>query len=252
MSELNILETDLNLIPPESMIFIGGGDFKEIGDGFFKLFVDYGHLKPEHKVLDIGCGLGRMARPLTQYLANGGEYWGIDIVKDAINWCNEKYSPRYPNFHFQVSDIYNKAYNPLGQYQAAEYKFPYEDASFDFVFLTSVFTHMFLPDVQNYLTEISRMTKSGGITFITFFILETEALINIILNKSSLKFEYELEGGLTISEDIPESAVAYQPELIRSLYNNSHFTIEEPIHYGAWSGRENGLSYQDIIIARKQ
>lgn len=252
MSEANISEKELELIPPESMIFIGLGDFKQIGDHFFRLFVEYGYLKPEHLVLDIGCGLGRMARPLTQYLKNGGEYWGIDIVKDAINWCNQEYSPRYPNFHFQVSDIYNKVYNPLGQDQAAEYKLPYEDESFDFVFLTSVFTHMFLPDINNYLAEISRVTKSGGISFITFFILETESLIKMILDQSSLKFKHEIEGGLTIDSEFPESAIAFKLELVREMYEKYHFTIEEPIHYGVWSGRENGISYQDIIIARKQ
>lgn len=252
MSELNISETTLELIPPESMIFVGSGDFKNIGDEFIKLFIEYGHLKPDHKVLDIGCGLGRMARPLTEYLSNEAEYWGIDIVKDAIDWCNEKYGPRYPNFHFQVADIYNKAYNPSGQYQASTYQLPYPDSYFDFVILTSVFTHMFLPDIENYLREISRVTRSGGITFITFFTLESESLINIILKKSYLNFEHEIEGGLTVSQDIPESAVAYRPELVRSLYQKNHLSIEEPIHYGAWSGRENALTYQDLIIARKQ
>ena len=40
-------------------------------------------LKPEHRVLDIGCGVGRVALPLTRYLTSG-TYDGFDIVKRWI------------------------------------------------------------------------------------------------------------------------------------------------------------------------
>ncbi len=96
-----------------------------------------------------------MAVELTGYLSNAGEYWGFDVGARGIQWCQTHITPRFPNFHFWRSDIYNKAYNPRGKIASREFKFPYSNAYFDFAFLTSVFTHMLLPDVKHYLGEIT-------------------------------------------------------------------------------------------------
>jgi len=47
-----------------------------------------------------------------------------------------------PQFRFQHADLFNTAYNPRGVQQAAQYRFPYEDDSFDFAYLGSVCTHL--------------------------------------------------------------------------------------------------------------
>jgi SAM-dependent methyltransferase len=156
-------------LPPPFLTNVGNSDFIETGNEFFTYFVDLGQLKPSDKVLDVGCGSGRMARRLTEYLTTGS-YDGIDITKDSIDWANKTYSG-FPNFRFHFSDIFNKYYNPKGTVSAEEYRFPFDDAQFDFVFLTSVFTHMLERDVQNYLSEIRRVLRSGGCAFITCFLL---------------------------------------------------------------------------------
>ena len=60
------------LVPPRSMIFVGDGDYEKAGNEFFVYFREFGKLKPSDKVLDVGCGIGRMSLPLTTYLAGGG------------------------------------------------------------------------------------------------------------------------------------------------------------------------------------
>ncbi len=55
-------------MPPAEKHFIGDGDFRAIGAEFLRHFVKLGELKPTDKVLEIGCGIGRMALPLTHYL----------------------------------------------------------------------------------------------------------------------------------------------------------------------------------------
>ncbi len=56
------------LTPPRKKIFVGDGNFKKIGEEFLWYFIKLGELKPNERVLDVGCGIGRMAAPLTKYL----------------------------------------------------------------------------------------------------------------------------------------------------------------------------------------
>lgn len=163
------------MVLPRSKIFIGGGDFKQTGNDFRKLFIELGGLKPTHRVLDIRCGIGLMASPLTTYLKNGGTYQEFDIVKDGIDWCQANITSRFPNFRFQVADIHNDHYNPSGRYPAIEYKFPFPNNEFDFSFLTSVFTHMPTAEVEQYVHEIGRVLKPGGKCLSTFFLINEES-----------------------------------------------------------------------------
>jgi 2-polyprenyl-3-methyl-5-hydroxy-6-metoxy-1,4-benzoquinol methylase len=76
-------------IPPKRMIFIGDGDFKQVGNEFLKYFIELGGTQKSDNVLDVGCGIGRMAIPLTNYLDSNSRYEGIDIVESGINWCKK-------------------------------------------------------------------------------------------------------------------------------------------------------------------
>jgi SAM-dependent methyltransferase len=241
------------LIPPRRKIFVGGqDDYKRVGEEFLRYFIELGDLKPNERVLDVGCGIGRMTVPLTKYLDESGSYEGFDIVADGINWCRKKITPKHPSFRFQLADVFNKKYNPHGRYQASEYRFPYESECFDFVFPISVFTHMLPDDLEHYLCEIARVIKKEGRCLITFFLWNEESSRLINAGKSVYDFRYEGEGFRTIHEAIPESAVAYDEKFIRRLYEKCGFTIREPIHFGSWCGRENSLTFQDLIIAVKQ
>jgi ubiquinone/menaquinone biosynthesis C-methylase UbiE len=218
------------LLPPNSLHFVGGlPEFKGIGESFFQYFVNLAGLQPHERVLDVGCGTGRMALPLTKYLKDGS-YDGIDIVAPSIKWCQKTYTPSYPHFHFHFADIHNEAYNCTGKEKASDYRFPFENSSFDFVFLTSVFTHLLPRDADNYLSETMR-------------VIDEQA--------SHLSFKYELPGCQIEDKDVPEAAVGYDEKNIRSLFGTYGLSVAEPIRYGTWCGRKAGLDWQDIIIATK-
>jgi len=131
-----------------------------------------------------------MAIPLTKYLNKASHYEGFDIVADGINWCRENITTKYPNFNFRLADVFNKFYNPKGRKSPSDYEFPYENESFDFVFLTSVFTHMLPDGIENYMREIYRVLKKNGRCLITFFLLNDESRNLIQIEESDLDFKY--------------------------------------------------------------
>ena len=239
------------MIPPRRMDFVGGQRYREVGIEFRNLFINFG-LKPNDRVLDVGCGIGRMAAPLTSHLLPPGEYEGFDIVKMGIDWCQKNISRRYPHFHFRHSDIRNNRYNSGGMIEAAAYRFPYADGSFNFVFLTSVFTHMLPADMEHYLDEISRVMKKGATSLITFFLLNHESEELIQAKASSVNFTHKLDRCFVADPQNPENATGYPEGYIRDLFSHCGLEIEEPIHYGSWCGRQQFLSYQDIVIAHKR
>jgi SAM-dependent methyltransferase len=240
-------------IPPRGVhSTFGDVDFLKTGRDFRELCINLGGLNPHMRMLEIGSGYGRIPVALTEYLTTG-EYHGMDISAEAVLWCKKKIESRYPNFKFQHADIYNKQYNPVGKFQAVEYKFPFENGTFDFIFLGSVFTHMFPNDVDNYLKEISRLLKPQGRCFITYFILDKEASNLIVRKESSQEFIYKYENYFTKDPKTPERGIAFEEKYIRSLYIKHGLSIVEPIRFGSWSGRKDEhYSYQDIIVATRQ
>lgn len=151
------MQSEASLPPKELRTLVGSpeiDDFNLVGSGLVEFFKDHCGLKPYEKVLEPGCGCGRVAQFLTKYLDNKGQYEGFYIVEKSIEWCQENITSKFPNFHFTHSDIQNTLYNPTGK---IKYRFPYPDRSFDFVFLPSVFTHMLPEDMEHYFSEIARV-----------------------------------------------------------------------------------------------
>jgi len=238
--------------PSKGTLFVGGGDFKEIGHGFLKHFIELGKLTPGEKVLDIGCGIGRMAVPLTKHLNSNGSYEGFDIFDEGIKWCQDKITKKFPNFQFKLADIYNGEYNPDGKIKGSDYDFEYENESFDFAFATSVFTHMLPQDLENYISELSRVMKKEGRCLLTFFLLNPESISLIEKKISTLNFITSSKNYSILKKNVPEYTISYKEDFVKDLLIRNGFEITEPIRYGSWCGRNKFLSRQDIVLAIKK
>lgn len=238
--------------PPKGKTFVGGGDFKKQGEIFLKFFLRFSDLKPDHRILDVGSGIGRMAVPFVDFLSEKGSYEGFDLVNEGIEWCQNRIAKEDPRFHFQHVDIENKLYNPKGKILAHEFVFPFEDNSFDFIFLTSVFTHMMPEEVEQYLQEIARVLKPGGQSFITYFLLDDTAKANIEAGKSHKDFKFEKGKYRLMHEKVDTANVAYESDYIFDLYQQNNMKLESGYQPGWWSGKPKGNDYQDIIVGRKR
>jgi SAM-dependent methyltransferase len=237
--------------PPDELNFVGPGGFAFVGEQFLGIFTELAGLRKSDRVLDVGCGIGRMAIPLAGYLDESGSYEGLDIVRLGIDWCRKEISSSYPRFQFHHADVFNRGYNPGGRADPATYRFPFEKDEFDFVFLTSVFTHMLPIDIENYAAEIARVLKPDGRCVATFYIRneESEQLRNA--GKSRIVFSHPGNGYWTTNVRVPEDLVCFDEPYVRGLFTKNGLTIAEPIHFGKWAGRTGTLRYQDVVVARK-
>ena len=246
------------LVPPLYLMKDGARDypeFKQNGLDAFRRFVDFG-LRPSDRVLDIGSGIGRKTLPLLDFLKDGS-YEGIDPIAGQVKWCQEKITPRYPNFKFQKIDVWSKLYNPKGSVQPSEYVFPFPNEEFDFVILGSVFTHMFSSDVEHYTDEIARVLKKGGKGLITFFLLNPESESLIAEGKSTLNLIYEFENGSKACHpDRLEMSVGHPELFVLDMFERRGLKAEVA-EYGCWCGRNASCDpkivdhYQDIIRITK-
>jgi ubiquinone/menaquinone biosynthesis C-methylase UbiE len=242
---------DEGLMPPRRLSFVGRGDFERTGNEYLAHFQALGGLQPGDRVLDMGCGIGRMAIPLMGYLDDSGSYAGFDVGRAMIRWCRREISARRPDFQFEWAPVYNQKYNPFGSISAAEFRFPYADGSFDFALATSLFTHLVRAETQHYLRETARVLRPGGTCLLTFFALDEHAEREIAAGRASFDFRHPIEGGFTTDPSQPEEAIAFPAAALREMLAAAGLEIEEPIRFGLWSNHPDGPAGQDVVVARR-
>jgi SAM-dependent methyltransferase len=106
-------------------------------------------LRPGDRVLDWGCGAGRVALQLLQ--SDRLDVRGCDVDHEAIDWLRGAIPDGEQRF--QVSGFAP----PL----------PYPDHSFEIVYAVSVFTHLDQGDQLVWLRELARVLAPGGTALLT-------------------------------------------------------------------------------------
>lgn len=127
---------------------------------------------PESRLLDIGSGQGRLAIGLATELQEFEGYFGIDVHRPSVDWCQRNITSIFPKFRFIHTDFKNERYNPNGIEFLKPLQLPFSDSSFDIIFLYSVFTHMHSQDVLRYLEEMRRVISENGLAYFTVYIEE--------------------------------------------------------------------------------
>lgn len=147
-------------IPPEPLrVRVHGGEkpaaFLGAGGQIFSLIRE----ACIGKVLDFGCGCGRVARYFL--FKPDCKFYGSDIDTEAIEWCGRN-----------LSGIFGtNSIDPPTRYQ---------DGFFDLVFSISVFSHLNETNHRLWLNELKRITKPKGLVLLT---IHGEHALNVIIKK---------------------------------------------------------------------
>jgi SAM-dependent methyltransferase len=138
----------------EAMSIAVGGDYHRIGEIEKKILVDAG-LEPQHHILDIGCGSGRLAKALISYLDHDGCYYGTDVVQEMLDYACRNCPLEWFFICLDDSSV------------------PFPAQSFDFVCFFSVFTHLLPEESYGYLLEAKSVLKPGGKIVFSFLEYDT-------------------------------------------------------------------------------
>jgi len=234
--------------PPPALMLCGDGDYRAIGAEFLGHFITSGGLAPHERVLDIGCGAGRMAVPLTQYLDDEGSYDGLDVAAAGIAWCDETLTPTYPAFRFHHLDLAHPLYNPSGSLPTDATRLPFPDASFDFICLVSVLTHLEATEVAHYAQEVARLLAPGGRCFATALLMNPPARAALQAGGGALAFDPAAPGPVWHADtSAPLGAVAFDEDMLLDLFLRAGLSRRPGAQYGAWSGRDAPV-FQGICV----
>jgi len=234
-------------LPPLRLRFVGVGDFRTVGEELKDLLIRFG-LKRSDRVLDIGSGVGRVAIPLTRYI-DAGTYDGFDVVRRGVAWCKRHITQLYPNFRFHHVKVANSEYRGSGA-SASGFHFPFGDASFDFAFATSLFTHLVLEETRQYLRESARVLAPGGQLFATFFILNEHSRGALPRLDAHYRFPIDRPPLRLLDAENPAVGVAIDEAVLVALIREAGFASYD-IHYGQWAERPDGVTFQDLLICRR-
>lgn len=235
---------------------VGGGDPEVIAQEVVTAIEKYAKLNAGDSILDVGCGCGRIAAALTQYVDGKSHYIGIDIVPGLISFARNFITPRYPSFKFLLLNESNRSYDSWRQkgeeIGIAKLTEGVSAQSIDLAISVSLFTHLDYPSALEMLTSIYQLLKNHGRVFMTVFVLDASALEGVEAGRTAFSFKHRTPSGKLFAEknDDPTFAVAYDDGLLDELISSAGFKLERRVR-GYWSSGGTGETFQDVLILRR-
>jgi SAM-dependent methyltransferase len=219
--------------------------------------MNHAGLTPGGSILDYGCGLGRLAYAASHFLTQDGAYFGYEPNQDALRFLKSAYSD-LSNFHFGGAQLTKTADyiavkenrgNPEGIEATDVDIADLVNRSIDVQFSSSVFTHMWMEPIIGVLQQFTKLLSIQGTCVNTWLIIDDFAAYTLRCGVADRKLPFKINGAWTYLEENPLMCTAYELKDVEAVYAAAGHKIEA-ILWGSWSGRDNGTTYQDIVISR--
>jgi SAM-dependent methyltransferase len=214
-----------------------GRHFDPVGE-ILRAFLLQNGLLPSHYLIDVGCGAGRLAKHLRNYLT--GPYLGTDVVADLVDYAR-RLADR-PDWRFETVAM------PV---------IPEADGRADFVCFFSVFTHVSHEDAFRYLGEAARVTRPGGrivFTFLEFAVARHWPFFETALDPVRAEGQPAI---VFLSRDAIAAFAAHLPVRIENFHagGDAHVELPHPVEFSDGLRFERmatlGPVGQSVCILRK-
>lgn len=234
---------------------VGGGYAMPVAVHFMDILVDQAGLASGDRILDIGCGCGRLAAALTQHIGPHGSYRGVDIVAGLVDFANRHIAQRFPNFTFLTLQRDNPAYDPWRHQGASLVITSLEEAcdpgTIDLCIATSLFTHLDTEMARETLAAMRRALAPDGRALISLFLLDAGVRALIRRGRAAFQFEHAYGEGTYVQDPGgPLGALAFASDHFVALLAEQELYVERAL-YGNWPNRPHHVSGQDILIVRR-
>lgn len=164
---------DISVPLPPPRLRMGGAhfrkdaDFIESGVRDVRLLRRRAGLTRNSRLLDWGCGAGRLAIGVRRLLGNVADYHGVDVQPELLDWARDNLTDAHTRF--TLVDQRNERYNPHGD---ETFAIPTPAESVDVLYSYSVFSHMTAADVAGYSATIASILAPQGRALMTAFVEE--------------------------------------------------------------------------------
>jgi SAM-dependent methyltransferase len=172
-------------------------------------------------VVELGCGCGRIARPLRDPLWDPwfeGTYVGVDIDREMIEYCRSNFPG--DRFRFILSPHRSLTYahgNLHGAQDTPSKSVIADEQSKDFVYSLSLYSHLLETELIEYMQESYRVLRTNGTMFMTFFCIEH------VERGGRWTFSHRRGNAYIESTRYPEAAVAYHETFVIDLAKECGF-----------------------------
>jgi SAM-dependent methyltransferase len=234
--------------PDEAAIRSVGGGYEAVAQEYLAYMLELAGLSATARVLEVGCGIGRMALGLSAFLGEASSYTGLDVMPDALAVARATLAARATGarFSFQHLDVYNGWYNRSGVLRARDVQLAsYAADKVDFILMTSLLTHLFPDDMAHYLAQCRAVLAPDGAMLVTSWIMDERTKAATRAGRAAIAFR-ELDGYWVESESNPEGALAHEETTLLAAIDAAGLRIVHRIP-GFWSGSV-GLSFQDLLV----
>ncbi len=225
--------------------------FERSGEEMAASIVALCGLSSSARILEIGCGCGRLARAFAGHLGPAGSYEGFDVVPVLVDWCRRHLEPVLPNFRFSFADILVPGYTPTGAVAASAYRFPFAADEFDAAVVSSVFTHMLADEIENYVAEIGRVLKPDAPVFITALLFDDEAMRAVAQGSTAFDLRHPVGPCVTFDRERPREGVAFPEAWLGRVLARNGLAIGS-IRRGNWRQVRSYEVSHDIVLATKR
>lgn len=233
---------------------VGGSDPVEIAQFNVDIIERISTIEQGMKVLDFGCGCGRVSLPILEKIGPQGTIVGVDIIPKMIEFCREEITSIYPNSNFYQLVAENSHYTQWTETQAKDSSqisdlTDIAESEFDLIFAFSVFTHLDLEDTKKYLKQFSKLLRPGGSIVISAMFINESSMRGLHNNTSNVPFGKSIKRRRDIYFGNPQdklAAVGFREASFIKLAVDAGLEVSQ-IYYGAWPGRPHRICGQDVI-----